>query len=113
MNQEIIKIAFENKAIIDGLKRQFKKNGKIYPIVDAYIVKDMDNNETYTVRIEDTNLPYVVGSNVVYSIDKDGFAIIHKCETIAEIHSTPNTPIGWICPKCNKSNAPFIKKCDC
>jgi hypothetical protein len=85
-------------------------NGKIYPIADAFIVQDIDTGEKHVVRKEDSYLPYVVGSNVVYSIDKDGFAIIHKCETIAEIHSTP---IGWICPKCNKSNAPFIKKCDC
>ena len=110
MNPEIIKIAFENKAIIDALKAQIKKNGKIYPIVDAYIVKDVDTNQSYTVRIEDSNLPYVVGSNVVYSIDKDGFAIIHKCETIAEIH---NVNIGWICPKCNRVNAPFKEMCDC
>lgn len=20
---------------------------------------------------------------------------------------------GWICPRCNKVNAPFIKQCDC
>jgi len=85
-------------------------NGKIYPIVDAYIIIDSNAGQKYVVRKEDSDLPYVVGSDVVFSVNKDGFAIINKCETIAEIH---NTPIGWICPKCNKSNAPFIKKCDC
>ena len=85
-------------------------NGKIYPIADAYIIIDLDAGQKYVVRKEDSDLPYVVGSDVVFSVNKDGFAIINKCETIAEIHSTP---IGWICPKCNMSNAPFVKKCDC
>jgi hypothetical protein len=85
-------------------------NGKIYPIGDVYMVQDIDTSKKYVVRIEDSDLPYVVGSAVVFGVNKEGFAIINQCETIAEIHTSP---IGWICPKCNKSNAPFIKKCDC
>jgi hypothetical protein len=85
-------------------------NGKIYPIADAFIVQDVDTGEKYVVRKEDSDLPYVVGSDVVYSIDKDGFVIINKCETIAEIHNINN---GWICPRCNRANAPFVTNCDC
>jgi hypothetical protein len=85
-------------------------NGKIYPIADAFIVQDVDTDEKYVVRKEDSDLPYVVGSDVVYSIDKDGFVIINKCETIAEIH---NINTGWICPRCNRVNAPFVTICDC
>jgi hypothetical protein len=85
-------------------------NGKIYPINDTYIVQDVEDGKKYVVRIEDSHLPYVLGSNVVFSLNNHGFAIINQCETIAEIH---NVNMGWICPKCNRVNAPFIKNCDC
>jgi hypothetical protein len=85
-------------------------NGKIYPIADTYIVQNIGSGQKNVVRKEDSNVPYVVGSDVVYSVNKDGFAIINECETIAEIH---NINMGWICPRCNKVNAPFIKICDC
>jgi hypothetical protein len=84
-------------------------NGKIYPIGDTYVVQNIDTGVKHTVRKEDSNIPYVVASDVVYNV-KDGFAIIGECETIAEIH---NIHMGWICPRCNKVNAPFIKICDC
>jgi hypothetical protein len=85
-------------------------NGKIYPIGDAYVVQDIDNGKKYVVRKEDSDLPYVVGSDVVYSINGDGFALISKCVTNAEIH---NIGLGWLCPRCNKVNAPFKQNCDC
>jgi len=83
-------------------------NGKIYPVADTYIVEG--NGKKYVVRKEDSDLPYLIGSEVIFSIDSKGFAIINQCETIAEIH---NIPIGWICPKCHRANAPFVKNCDC
>ena len=85
-------------------------NGKIYPVADAYIVQDVDTGKKYVVRKEDSDLPYAVGSGVIYNINKDGFAIINECVTTAEIH---NVNIGWICPKCNRVNAPFVTFCNC
>jgi hypothetical protein len=85
-------------------------NGKIFPINDTYIVVQDDYGKKFVVRDEDSHLPYVIGSNVVFSLNNKGFAIINQCETIAEIQ---NLNMGWICPKCNKINAPFIKNCDC
>ena len=85
-------------------------NGKIYPIDDTYIVQNIGSGQKHLVRKEDSNIPYVVGSDVVYSVNKDGFAIIGECQTIAEIH---NVNMGWICPRCNKVNAPFITNCNC
>jgi transcription initiation factor IIE alpha subunit len=85
-------------------------NGKIYPIADTYIVHHIASRKKHLVRKEDSGLPYVVGSDVEYSIDQNGFAIINKCETIAEIH---NVNMGWICPRCNKVNSPFSLNCDC
>jgi hypothetical protein len=85
-------------------------NGKIYLIADAYIIIDSDAGQKYVVRKEDSNLPYVIGSDVEYSIDPNQFAIINKCQTIAEIH---NINTGWICPRCNRVNAPFFTNCDC
>lgn len=85
-------------------------NGKIYPIGDAYIVQNIGSGQKHVVRKEDSDLPYVVGSDVVYSVNTDGFAIISQCVTNAEIH---NIGVGWICPRCNKVNAPFVTNCDC
>ena len=84
-------------------------NGKIYPIGGAYVVKDIDNEQKYVVRKEDSDLNFVVGSDVVYRVD-NGFAIIQECVTTAPIH---NIGVGWICPKCNRVNAPFVTNCDC
>jgi hypothetical protein len=84
-------------------------NGKIYPIGDAYVVQDIDNGQKYVVRKEDSDLNFVVGSDVVYRVD-NGFALIQQCVTSAPIH---NISVGWICPKCNRVNAPFVTNCDC
>jgi hypothetical protein len=84
-------------------------NGKIYPIGDAYIVEDIDNGQKYVVRKEDSDLNFVVGSDVVYRVD-NGFALIQECVTSAPIH---NIGVGWICPRCNRVNAPFVTICDC
>jgi hypothetical protein len=85
-------------------------NGKIYPIGDAYVVQNIGSGQKHVVRKEDSNLTYVVGSDVVYRVDENGFAIIQQCVTTAEIH---NVNIGWICPRCKKVNAPFVTNCDC
>ena len=68
-------------------------NGKIYPIADTYVIQDIEGGKKYVVRIEDSYLPYIVGSDVEFTLNESGMAIISKCETIAEIH---NIPVGWI-----------------
>ena len=84
--------------------------GKIYRLGSKYVAFIEDSQKYYFVRPEDSRLPYVIGSDIEFTLDKLDMAIINKCETIAEIH---NISLGWICPKCNMTNAPFIKNCDC
>ena len=85
-------------------------NGKIYPKDGGYVVQNIASGELHKVRKEDSGLPFQVGSDVVYNVTRDGFAIIGECVTTAEIH---NINVGWICPRCNRVNAPFNKICDC
>lgn len=85
-------------------------NGKIYRLGSKYVVIIEDSLKYYFVRPEDSILPYVIGSDIEFTLDESQNAIINKCQTIAEIH---NTGLGWLCPKCNRVNAPFIKICDC
>lgn len=28
-------------------------------------------------------------------------------------YCVPSENVGWVCPRCQKSNAPFVKECDC
>jgi hypothetical protein len=84
-------------------------NGKIYKLGnEKHII--VSNYNYYNIRLEDSGLPFAIGSDVEFTLDEKGLAIINKCETIAEIH---HNGLGWLCPKCNRVNAPFIEKCDC
>lgn len=84
-------------------------NGKVFRLGNGKHIIIVDN-AFYNIRLEDSGLPFVIGSDIEFTLDESKKAIINKCETIAEIH---NTPVGWICPKCSRVNAPFIKNCDC
>ena len=84
-------------------------NGKVYKLGNGkHII--VSNYNYYNIRLEDSGLPFVIGSDVEFTLDKNNMAIINKCETIAEIY---NNGLGWLCPKCNRVNAPFIEKCEC
>lgn len=83
--------------------------GKIYKLGNTkHII--VSNYNYYNIRLEDSGLPFVIGSDVEFTLNDSGNAIITKCETTAEIH---NVSLGWVCPKCNSVKAPFIEKCDC
>jgi hypothetical protein len=84
-------------------------NGKVFKLGNGKHIIIVDD-AFYHIRLEDAGLPFVIGSDIEFTLDDFKKAIINKCETIAEIH---NIPIGWICPSCNRINAPFIKNCDC
>ena len=84
-------------------------NGKVFRLGNGKHIIIVDD-AFYHIRPEDAGLPFVIGSDIEFTLDDFKKAIINKCETIAEIH---NIPIGWICPSCNRINAPFIKNCDC
>jgi hypothetical protein len=84
-------------------------NGKIFQLSNGKHIIGV-NNSFYHIRPEDGGLPFVLGSDVEFTLDDSKKAIINKCETIAEIH---NLNMGWICPRCNKVNAPFKELCDC
>ena len=84
-------------------------NGKVFILGNGKHIIIVDN-AFYNIRAEDSGMPFVIGSDVEFTFDHSGNAIISKCETIAEIH---NIPSGWICPKCNRVNAPFKEICYC
>ena len=79
--------------------------GKILQTEDGYVVESQSG--TYAVREEDSNIPYVLGSDVEFGLINYK-AIIWKCTTSAEVY---NLPVGWICPRCNKVNHPLNKIC--
>jgi hypothetical protein len=81
--------------------------GKIFPTEDGYIVESL--SVRYAVREEDNNIPYISGSDVEFGLI-DNKAIIWQCTTSAEVY---NLTAGWICPRCNRVNAPFNRFCDC
>jgi hypothetical protein len=84
-------------------------NGKVYKLGNGkHII--VSNYNYYNIRLEDSGLPFVIGSDVEFTLDQDNKAIINKCLTTAEIH---HNGLGWLCPKCNRVNAPFVKICDC
>jgi hypothetical protein len=83
--------------------------GKIYKLGNGkHII--VSNYNYYKIRLEDSGLPFAIGSGVEFTLNEDNLAIINKCETIAEIH---NVSMGWLCPRCNKVNAPNKLNCDC
>ena len=84
-------------------------NGKVVRLGNGKYIVIVDN-AFYNIRTEDSGLPFVIGSNIEFTLDESKKAIINKCETIAEIQ---NIGVGWICPKCNRVNAPFVTICDC
>ena len=84
-------------------------NGKVFKLGNGKHIIIVDDS-FYNIRTEDSGLPFVIGSDIEFSLDESQKAIINKCETIAEIH---NILIGWICPRCNRVNAPFKELCDC
>jgi hypothetical protein len=84
-------------------------NGKIYKLGDGKHIIESNNNY-YDIRIEDSDLPFAIGTDVKFTLNDNGLAIINKCLTTAEIH---NNGLGWLCPKCNRVNAPFVTNCDC
>jgi len=82
--------------------------GKIFLTENGYVVQNSEIS--IRVRDEDSKLPYVNGSDVQFSITEQNEATILECTTSAEIY---NLSVGWICPRCNRVNAPFNRFCDC
>ncbi len=83
--------------------------GKVYKLGNGKHIIIVDDN-FYHIRLEDSGLPFVIGSDIEFTLNNERKAIINKCETIGEIH---NVNVGWLCPKCNRVNAPFKPNCDC
>ena len=66
-------------------------NGKVYKLGNGkHII--VSNYNYYNIRLEDSDLPFAIGSDVEFTLNQDNLAIINKCLTTAEIH---NNVLGW------------------
>ena len=53
-------------------------NGKVYKLGNGkHII--VSNYNYYDIRLQDSDLPFAIGSEVEFTLDQDNKAIINKC----------------------------------
>jgi hypothetical protein len=58
---------------------------------------------------------------IKYGLTVEGINLCASCEALGFLPETPVQPpmsgplteFGWICPRCQRSNAPWVARCDC
>ena len=89
-------------------------NGKIFIAKNGSVfIKDNDSPLCFSLSGNEKflDMTFVDDSDIVYDTDIYGNVTnINECVTSAEIH---NIGVGWVCPRCNRVNAPFVTNCDC